>query len=103
MPRKIIWAPLAEKDFITILDYLHENWDDSVVQNFIGIVDNLISQIILNPKQFPLIKKKSNVRRCVLTKHNTLFYLFGKDTIAILRIFDNRQDPNKLIFNVSSI
>jgi plasmid stabilization system protein ParE len=98
MPKQIIWSPLSENDFVSILDYLQENWDDKVVQGFIGIITSSLSQISINPKQFPLIYKSKKIRKCVLTKHNTLFYRDRKDSVDILRIFDNRQDPKKLLF-----
>jgi plasmid stabilization system protein ParE len=98
MHRILIWSPLAEKDFVNILEYLHENWGEKVLENFIEITDESINQIIINPKQFPIIKKKEKIRKCVLTKQNTLFYNFGRQSINILRIYDTRQDPKKLKF-----
>jgi len=97
MPKQIIWSPLSQKDFVLILDYLQNYWDNKVVQVFIEITERSIEQISNNPKQFPLINK--DVRKCVLTKHNTLYYRDGKESIDILRIFDNRQDPQKMEFN----
>jgi hypothetical protein len=98
MHRKLIWAPLAEKDFVNILEYLHENWADKVLENFIEITSRMIGQIILNPKQFPIINKKHKVRKCVLTKHNTLFYKISLHSINVLRIYDTIQNPRKLKF-----
>lgn len=98
MPKPIIWSPLSESDFISILNYLQNNWDDNVVQRFIEITDGILVWISNHPKQFPLIHKKKKVRKCVLTKHNTLYFRERKDCIDILRIFDNRQDPVKLKF-----
>lgn len=98
MPKQIIWSPLSEKDFENILDYLKSNWDKKVVEKFIEITDLLIYQISINPKQYPIINKRKRIRKCVITKHNTLFYRDRKDFIDILRIFDTRQDPKKLIF-----
>ena len=97
MPKQIIWSPLSQKDFVLILDYLQNYWDNKVVQVFIEITERSIEQISNNPKQFPLINK--DVRKCVLTKHNTLYCRDGKESIDILRIFDNRQDPQKMEFN----
>jgi len=97
MPKQIIWSPLSENDFISILEYLQENWGDKVVQGFFEITSSTIAQISANPKQFPLILKSKKIRKCVLTKHNTLFYRVGKDSVDILRLFDNRQDPKKLL------
>jgi len=98
MPKQIIWSPLSEKDFENILDYLKRDWDNKVVEKFIDITDQLIYQISINPKQYPIINKSKRIRKCVITKHNTLFYRDRKDYIEILRIFDTRQDPRKLIF-----
>lgn len=98
MANQIVWSPLAENDLLQILDYLQENWNEEVTITFLEIIENLISQIGKNPKQFPLINKGKQIRKCVLTKHNTLFYRYSKNTIAILRIFDSRQNPDKLIF-----
>jgi plasmid stabilization system protein ParE len=98
MPKQVIWSPLSERDFNNILDYLRENWGSKVVTRFIDIVEDLTEQISLNPKQFPVIYKKLKVRKCVITKHNTLYYRDRRDYVDILRIFDNRQDPHKLKF-----
>lgn len=98
MPKQIIWSPLSENDFISILDYLQNNWDNAVVKGFIDITTSSVYQISNNPRQFPLIYKNKKIRKCVLTKHNTLFYRDRKDSVDILRIFDNRQDPKKLKF-----
>ena len=99
MPNKpIIWSPLAEEDIESILEYLHSNWEGNVVFQFIEIVDKLVNQISINPKQFPLIHKGMKIRKCVLTMHNTLFYREGKKYIDILRVYDTRKDPRKLRF-----
>ncbi len=98
MPKPVNWSPLSENDFSTILEYLKENWGDKIVQGFIEITSSSISQISTNPKQYPLINKNKKIRKCVLTKHNTLYYRDSKESIDILRIYDNRQDPQKLTF-----
>ena len=99
MPKRIIWSPKSEKDFENILEYLVKNWDGSVALKFIDLVDILLVQVSINPRQFPLIHKKLNVRKCVISKHNTLYYRNRRNYIELLRIFDNRQDPNSLRFN----
>ena len=98
MPKKIIWAPLAENDFAAILEYLDINWDSKVALNFIELTENVIDQISINPKQYPVIFKKKRIRKCVLTKHNSLFYRDSRSQIEILRIYDTRQDPETLTF-----
>jgi len=98
MPKQVIWSPLAVVDFENILDYLNGNWNEQVALKFINEIEILISNIAKQHKLFPLVNKKLKVRRCVITKHNTLFYSDSKASINILRIFDTRQNPNKLNF-----
>jgi plasmid stabilization system protein ParE len=98
MPKQIIWSPLTENDFANFLDYLDKNWDRKVASNFIDLTENTLNQISLNPKLFPIWYNKKKVRKCVLTKHNTLFYRDSRSSIQILRIYDTRQDPDTLTF-----
>jgi plasmid stabilization system protein ParE len=98
MPKPIIWSPLSENDFENILNYLDKKWGYQVAFDFIELTENILNQIVINPKQFPVFYKRKKVRRCVLTKHNSLFYRDGKTKIEILRIYDTRQDPYTLTF-----
>ena len=98
MPKPIFWSPLSENDFENILDYLYKKWGNQVAFDFIELTENLLNQIEINPRQFPVFYKGKKVRKCVLTKHNSLFYRDGKTKIEILRIYDTRQDPNTLKF-----
>jgi plasmid stabilization system protein ParE len=98
MHKPIIWSPLSENDFAIILDYLDKNWGSKVALNFIDLTENSLNQISYNPRQFPICYKRKRIRKCVLTKHNSIFYRDGKMSIEILRIYDTRQDPNTLTF-----
>ena len=98
MPRKIIWSPKSEEDFENILDYLSKEWDAEVTLKFIDLIDILLIQISINPRQFPLIHKSLNIRKCVISKHNTLYYRNRRSHIELLRIYDNRQNPENLRF-----
>jgi hypothetical protein len=69
-----------------------------LASNFIDLTENTLSQISINPKQFPICYNKKKVRKCVLTKHNSLFYRDSRSNIQILRIYDTRQDPDTLTF-----
>jgi len=98
MHKPIIWSPLSENDLSNILEYLDKNWGKKVASDFIDLTENILTQISINPKQFPICYKRKRVRKCVLTKHNSLFHRDGKTNVEILRIFDTRQNPNTLIF-----
>ena len=98
MPKPIIWSPQSETDLEQILIYLAEEWERDVSINFLDIVESLLGQISKNPKQYPLIHKQLNIRKCVITKHNSLYYRNRKSVIELLRIYDNRHDPDNLEF-----
>jgi len=96
--KKVIWSPAAEEDLKNILIYLLDKWSQNVAIKFLNKVDTSVLLISEEPKIFPLINKKHRVRKCVLTRQNTIFYREHKDKIDIIRIFDTRQDPGRLKF-----
>lgn len=99
MPKQIIWSPLADSDLDQILKYLYDNWNYKVSNNLLDKIELITQYIAENPKCFPLINKRNKIRKCVLTKHNSIFYREHSGAIEILRLFDVRQDPHKLKFN----
>ena len=98
MGRKVIWSPASEKDFEAILEYLQSRWTYRVISIFINKVDDNISLIVEDPKIFPIINEKLQIRKSVVTKHNALYYRINKQNIEIVRLFDSRQNPHKLNF-----
>lgn len=84
--------------FESILDYLQLNWDDKMVNRFINRVDDNINLILKDSKIFPVINEDLQIRKSVISKHNTLYYREKAGKLEIIRLFDSRQAPNKLKF-----
>lgn len=63
-------------------------------------VSHLFPQIQIH---FYIIIKKLDVRKCVTTKHNTIYFREEPNIIVILRIYDTRQNPDKLSFKINNI
>ena len=95
MGRKIIWSPASEKDFEAILEYLQSKWTNRVISKFINKVDNSVRLIVEDPKIFPIINEELQIRKSVVTKHNTIYYREIENNIEIVRLFDSRQKPHK--------
>lgn len=74
MTRQVIWSPASEKDLEKILEYLESFWNNQTLSILINKIDNNITQIVENPRIFPIINKKLDIRKSVITKHNTLYY-----------------------------
>lgn len=98
MTREVIWSPDSENDIETILDYLETKWNRRVIAKFLNKVDDGISIILEDPHIFPIINEELQIRKSVITKHNSIFYRELDNKVEIVRIFDTRQDPNKLKF-----
>jgi plasmid stabilization system protein ParE len=98
MPKEIIWSPLSVSDIENTIEHLRIAWNEQVINEFLDEVDLSLQHIAHYPRLYPVINKKLKVRKCVVTKHNTIFFQEKKNTIQLLRIFDTRQDPEKLKF-----
>jgi plasmid stabilization system protein ParE len=96
MSFEIKWSEKAENQLYDIFNYLEKEWSLKVALNFTEEVDFILDLL----KESPFIGQEyetenSNVRFLLISKHNTLFYLIENNSINLLNIFDNRQDPIK--------
>ena len=98
MIKQIIWSPAAEKDAEQILDFINTKWSKRVAAKFLNKLDDNIRLISEDPKLFPIIEDNLGVRKCVVTKQNSLFYRISDESIEIIRLFDTRQNPKSLTF-----
>ncbi len=96
MDREIVWTKEALTNFQKVVEYLQLNWSVKVAEEFIEIVGHRV-QVLTS---FPMIgvssKKKSDLRKFVLTQHNMLVYRIRVKRIILLNIYDTRQDPVKI-------
>ncbi|OAB28988.1 Plasmid stabilization system protein ParE [Flavobacterium fryxellicola] len=98
MHKSIKWSSFADKDLAKLLEYLDSKWNKSVCLKFINHLDSCITLIQQNPKQFPVINNELQIRKCVITKQNSLYYRETDTRIEILRLYDTRQNPENLLF-----
>jgi len=94
--RRVIFSRTAERRLENLLEYLVENWSDKVKNDFLNKLDQAISIIKVHPESFPASQKEIGLRKCVVTKQTTVYFLFDKKEVKILTLFDSRQDPVKL-------
>ena len=96
MALKIYWSPEAKEQLDSVLEYLLNNWDEKVIRQFSSLLEESLSVISNFPDAFPLTNKRKQLRKCVISKHHSLFYHHIKNSIEISSLFDNRQSPLKL-------
>lgn len=96
MERKVVWMPIALEDYQNIIDFLLLVWNIEIIHDFEKLIKESIHRIKMNPTSFSMIF--GNVRRIIVHRNVSLFYQFNEaqNTIEILSIFDNRQNPSKL-------
>ena len=97
---KVSWTPTARLTYFRVLEYLDESWTKREIQNFVERTEKVLNQIVKDPELFEASRKKKNVRKGLITKHNTLYYRikYQKNEIELIIFWDNRQNPEKLTY-----
>ena len=95
MNKPVYWTENARKNIFELADYLLINWGIKLAEQYLQKIEYLIVLISDNPKLFQLVNPKLKIRKCVISKHNSIYYKEKRHTIDILNILDNRQNRNK--------
>ena len=93
---RVEWSARAANDFNQIIRYLSEKWNKREIRKFVQQIDKSIHHIRKFPLLFPATLYHSELRRCVISKIHTLYYLIQDNTIYLVAIWDNRRDFQKL-------
>ena len=95
MALKVRWTLEAEETFEDIISYLLENWTEQEIRKFVRKTQKVIKQIEKNPYQFKA-SASNQVRKSIITKHNSLFYYVNtlNGVIELYAFWDNRKDPS---------
>jgi plasmid stabilization system protein ParE len=90
--KKVFWTPDAERTFGNIIDFILVKWTGKEVKKFTAATTKVIKQMAKNPEMF-VSSESQQIRKAVITKHNSLYYQVKKDSIHLLIFWDNRKDP----------
>lgn len=92
------WSAQAEQRFIEILSFLENNLSLRAAQKFHLSLWNALMKIQKYPTTGKPSARINGVRSMKIDRYRRVFYLLDEpaDTIIILDVFDNRQDPKKL-------
>ncbi len=92
---KVLRTDHALSELENTTQYLQNKWTERELFIFREL-DHTIERISKNPDLFAVSKSKKNIRRAVIARYNTLYYQTEKNTVYILSLFSNRQNPDKL-------
>lgn len=98
MAKEIVWSKRADIKFDKIIEYLQQEWNETVVTAFVKKTYDFLDILLEFPEIGTVENKQRDIRGFVLTKHITIFYKIKGNIIILLNFFDSSQHPkNKLL------
>lgn len=94
----VFLSELAESKLLKLNDYLLENWNLKVRNDFISLLTSKIEQISKHPESCPKSSDFEGLYKCVVTKQTTFYFRINviENEIEIITVFDTRQNPDKI-------
>lgn len=96
MVKEVVLTAVAEEDYEIVLDYLFNKFGILVTNGFIERFEEICLLISQDPEIYPYFDKRKQIRKCVVTKHNMMYFKEYATFIRIITIFDTRQNPDRL-------
>ena len=94
---KLIWSDEALNNLKGIVDQLENRWTKREIKKFALLLEKQLKSIEENPFLFAESNKSNGLRKSVLSGQTTIYYRIIDYEIRIITLFDNRQNPNRLI------
>ena len=94
--KSIIWTKRALSEYDLLVEYLFVEWGEKITLKISQSIDKYLIRIENSPNQFPIINRDKMIRKCVISKQTSLFFMVLENSIIIISLFDNRQNPKKL-------
>ena len=72
------WSDRAEYKFREIIKRIYKDFGLNTAEKFIIKVDQSTAALTEMPEAFPKTNARKNIRRCVISKQTTVFYIVTK-------------------------
>ena len=93
---RIEWTDHALNELSETFEFVEKHWTEKELEKLSNKIEEILSLISMNPELFQISYAKKEIRRAVVTKHNSLYYRNKNETIEILSFFSNRKNPKEL-------
>ena len=93
---RVFWSQLAEDTYFDNLEYLFENWSQTVVLDFIKEVEETMNLLEDNPDIFRWWDSKKHFKVGYINKHISFYYSFNKQVIQVHFFWSKHKDPEQL-------
>ena len=95
MALTIYWSKRADSKFDRIIEFIHNEWGETVTKAFVKKVYDFLDILEEFPEIGTLENKERNIRGFVIVRQLTLFYKIQDNKIILLNFFDNRMNPKR--------
>ena len=95
--KPVVWTELALLEYEETIDWLLKNWTTQIAIRFTELVEQKINAIKHNPLMGAQSRFLKECRKIWVPPYYMLIYKVTQDSIEIIRFFDGRQNPEKLI------
>ena len=92
----IEWADDAMLQINQLYSYLEAEWTEKEIRAFTKKLDTQLKLISKQPTLYKRSERLLGARECIITRHNTLFYIFDKNKLYVLMLWNNRMGDNHL-------
>ena len=92
----VVISERAENNLDNIVNYLLIEWNEKVKDFFLVRLKKIVNLLSINPYMFQEYSKKKRIRKCLITKHNAMYYRIVENTVEIITIHDSRRNPKVL-------
>lgn len=96
---RTVWTPLGLKSLDKTTNFIEENWNEDVADNFLERLDERIEQLKKNPRIGPTYER-TNFRQLLIHPLVTLYYELKTDYISLTLVWANKQNPDELQENL---
>ena len=90
-PSEVLWTKRSLQNALSIKAYLIKKFSKKEVVKF----ETLLRQFELTVSNFPTLypesKSQKRLRRAVIHKNTTVYYIFDKNKVTVVAMKDNRQ------------
>jgi plasmid stabilization system protein ParE len=98
MSYSIHWTSKGEQTFDQNIEYLEQEWNNTVINQFLDRVSDVLVNISTNPLLYPLHNAEKSIHRCIINGRIVLYYrIIEPSTIDILLFWNTSQNPDKLV------
>ncbi len=93
--RKVIWSVYSRQNLIEIFEFFNfRNKSKTYSLKLHRLFQSEVKRIIIYP-EIGIITNKQDIRGLIVNDY-TIFYKLSVDSIEIITVWDNRQNPNKI-------